>query len=97
VGRKTEPASLRARIQCDFARLRESKRDQWRARIERGGAAEALRISEELRNWMSARDPSWPTQQERDEDFETHVRVAEALARTAPLVRASSKKPVRGG
>ncbi len=46
---------------------------------------------------MSARDPSWPTQQERDEDFETHVRVAEALARTAPLVRASSKKPVRGG
>ena len=84
VAREIDPASVRAYMARDWARLRESKRNYWRERLDRGGLAEALRVTEQLREWMRERHPSWPTPQDRDEDFESHKRVAEALARTAP-------------
>ncbi len=82
--REIDPASVRAYVGRDWAGLREGKRNYWRERLDRGGLAEALRVTDQLYEWMRARHPSWPTSQDRDEDFETHKRVAEALARTAP-------------
>jgi hypothetical protein len=79
-----DPASVRAYVARDWRRLRERKRAYWRARLERGGLAEALSITEQMRAWMRERDAAWPTEQEREEDLETHRRVAAALARTAP-------------
>lgn len=54
----------------------------WRAQ-KALGIEEALRITSELRDHVESMIPGWPTRQEREEDFETHRRVAKALARTA--------------
>jgi hypothetical protein len=74
----------RAFLGRDWRRLRDAKRRYWRERLARGGLAEALRITELLRAATAAHNPSWPTSQDRDEDLETHRRVAAALAATAP-------------
>jgi hypothetical protein len=67
----------------DWARARRAKHAYWQARITRGGLREVLQITTNLRTWMSARVPQWPTQREREEDFETHRRVSQALSATA--------------
>jgi hypothetical protein len=82
--RSIDPAAARAYVDRDWRRLRAHKRTYWRARLERGGLVEACSITEQLRAWMRGRDAAWPTEQEREEDLETHRRVAAALARTAP-------------
>jgi hypothetical protein len=68
----------------DWRLARDRKREYWRARLERGGLREALRITEQLRDWMKLADPEWPAPEQREEDLETHCRVAEALSKTAP-------------
>jgi hypothetical protein len=68
----------------------------WRARLERGGLAESLAITGQLHTGLRERAPAWPTEQDREEDLETHRRVAAALARTAP-VAASGEAPVPRG
>jgi hypothetical protein len=82
--RTIDPASVRAYAARDWRQLRARKRAYWRARLERGGLAEALSITEQLRAWLHEREAAWPTEQEREEDLETHRQVAAALARTAP-------------
>jgi hypothetical protein len=76
--------------------VRSAKAQYWRARLDQGGLREALRVSAELRDWMRQANPSWPTERERDEDLETHRRVAQALAKTAGSVaqtRARTRRP----
>jgi hypothetical protein len=72
--RRIDPSALRAYLARDWARVRENKRAYWRNRLDRGGLAEAIRVTELLR--------STATDQEREEDLQTHQRVAEALAKT---------------
>ena len=91
-----DPASVRAYVARDWRRLRAQKRAYWRARLERGGLAEALSITEQLRAGMQERVPGWPTEQEREEDLETHRRVAAALARTAPPSASTEAAATRG-
>ena len=43
--------------------------------------AERLRVADEIRRRVLALHPDWPTDEQRAEDFATHVRVAEALQR----------------
>jgi hypothetical protein len=76
--------------------LRAGKRAYGRARLERGGLAEALSITEQMRAWLHERDAAWPTEQEREADLETHRRVAAALARTAPTSARHEKAASRG-
>jgi hypothetical protein len=74
--------SIQAYLARDWERLRRRNREQWRARLD-GDLPAALRAIEELRIWASAANPHWPTRQQREEDLETHRRVAQALAKTA--------------
>jgi hypothetical protein len=41
--------------------------------------ATSLRIADEIRRQYMALHPEWPTEEERREDFETHVRVSRML------------------
>jgi hypothetical protein len=45
------------------------------------GAAEALRVGDELRRFAQRQHPGWPSEEERRLDLETHVRVTTALHR----------------
>jgi hypothetical protein len=94
--RPIDSASVRAYVARDWRGLRARKRAYWRARLERGGLAEALSITEQMRAWLHERDAAWPTEQERDEDLETHRRVAAALARTAPTSARREAAAARG-
>lgn len=76
-------ASVRAYVDRDWRLLRAHKRAYWRAQLERGGLAEALSIADQLRIELQERNPTWPSEHEREEDLDTHRRVAAALARTA--------------
>jgi hypothetical protein len=59
------------------------KNQYWRDR-KKLGLTEALRVVGSLRAQARFFQPSWPTQDDREEDLETHIRVAATLARTAP-------------
>lgn len=65
----------------DWASARTAKDDSWVARIRRLGAAEGVRIADELRRQMLAIDPHWPSKAERDDDLTSHSRTAELLRR----------------
>jgi len=71
---RIDGATVRAYLNRDWKAMREAKREYWRARLDRYGLTESLRVSSLHRV---------PTEQERDEDLETHTRVAKALRRTA--------------
>lgn len=45
------------------------------------GPAESMRIADELRRQMLARQPDWPSPAERRADLEAHVRLAELFRR----------------
>jgi hypothetical protein len=63
--------------------LAEYKDQYWRDR-KKLGLAEALRVVDSLRTQARLFQPGWPTQDDREEDLQTHIRVAAALARTGP-------------
>lgn len=76
--RALDAKSVRAYVGRDRRALRDAKRQYWRDRLDERGLAEALRVTGLLR----AQATSEPTEQ-RDEDLETHQRVAQALHATA--------------
>jgi hypothetical protein len=82
-GDGADPLGVRAYLARDWEAARDNKRRYWHDRPARGGLAEALRVTEQLRAWTAANNPSWPTEQQREEDLATHPRVAQALAATA--------------
>lgn len=98
MSRAITKASVRAYLARDWDGAREAKRAYWRERLERGGLAEALRVTEQLRAWMQSIDPHWPSKEDREEDLETHRRVAETLARAARAGQAQTQtaRPRRG-
>jgi hypothetical protein len=88
VPRKLDAKSVRAYMARDWRALRDAKRQYWRDRLDQRGLAEALRVSDLLRTQATSEHPAWPTVEQRDEDLETHQRVAQAL-------RATEKTPRR--
>lgn len=72
----------------DWGAVRESKDRYWAERIECLGAAEGLRIADELRRQALLSDPAWPDADERRQDLLAHVRLAHLLRRVAPTRRA---------
>jgi hypothetical protein len=66
--------------------VRENKEAYWGDRISRLGAAEAFRVTEELRRQAIELNPDWPDPMLREADLESHVRVA-ALFRRADKKR----------
>jgi hypothetical protein len=65
----------------DWQAVRESKDAYWGERIARLGAAEAVRVAEELRRQARGSHPAWPDAALRREDLDAHVRFAALLRR----------------
>ena len=77
---------IRELVSRDWTAAREGKDAYWAERIQRLGAIEAFRIADELRRQMQQHDPSWPDEDLRQRDIESHIRVA-ALFRRADSAR----------
>ena len=70
-----------AYVNRDWAAIEERKR-QWQAELSRRlTPAEALAIGDRLRDYAYSLHPEWPTEQQRREDFEMHVRMSEMFRR----------------
>jgi hypothetical protein len=78
---------IRQFVERDWEAVRANKDAYWRDRIARLGAAEALRIADELRRQMLLLDHDWPGGARRREDLQCHVRVAERLRRAGSARR----------
>ena len=70
---RLDGSAIRAYVARDWEKVRTAKRAYWRERLARGGLREALRVTEQLHRVPSAA--------EREEDLQTHRRVAQALAK----------------
>lgn len=79
--------AIRSYLERDWEAARASKDAYWRDRIARLGAAEALRIADELRRQMLMLDRQWPDQARRRQDLLSHVRLAECLRRAGSARR----------
>ncbi len=80
--------NIRAYLARDWAAIRDAKDAYWAERIERLGPAEGLRIAEELRREAGLLNPAWPSEDDRREDYEAHVRWRSLLDR--------ARRPGRG-
>ena len=82
-----DPKEAREFVGRDWASVSEAKSRSWRERKLDLGVGEGLRAADELRKQLLARLPTWPTEQDRQSDLETHRRVADALHRASPIGR----------
>lgn len=57
------------------------KERYWLERKQRYGPEDSLRLASELRDYVLATRPDWPSALEREEDLQVHVRVGELLRR----------------
>lgn len=70
------------------------KDEYWRDRKQLG-LREALRVVDALRTQARFFRPDWPTQEDREQDLQTHIRVAAALARTGSSDAEGGARPAR--
>ena len=78
---------IREYVARDWEAVRESKDAYWGQRILRLGPCEGFRIAEELRRQVLAQDPTWPDAAHREEDLQSHLRVANLFRRASPTRR----------
>jgi hypothetical protein len=78
---------IRELVARDWDAARRSKDTYWGERIGRLGAAEGLRVADELRRQMLQRDPGWPDLEARETDLRFHVSMAERLRRAGAARR----------
>jgi hypothetical protein len=76
-------ADVEAYLARDWAAVARLKTDHW----GRAGAAAALCAADILREHARAMCPEWPTSRDREEDIQTHTKVARILSRTPALRR----------
>ncbi len=81
-------ADLQAYVDRDWRLTRELKDRYWTRRKRTLKAEEALSIAETLRQQVLAVRPSWPTEEGREADLESHTHVAECLRRVRSPERA---------
>lgn len=79
--------NIREFVSRDWHAARRAKDLYWRDRVASLGPSEGLRVAEELRQQALARDPAWPSAEDRRADLEAHVRFAERLRRACPARR----------
>ena len=68
-------------VSRDWDAVRLAKDRYWADRIHRLGAAEGLRVGDELRRQVLVLHPGWPSRADREADLAHHVRLAELLRR----------------
>lgn len=71
----------------DWDAVRAAKDTYWGDRVARLGAAEGLRIADELRRQARAMDAAWPHAADRRRDLRAHVVLRERLARASSARR----------
>jgi len=68
----------------DWARVAEAKAAFWSERKRQLGAAEGVRISDELRRQVVAMRPGWPDPAARALDLEAHIALSDRMRRAFP-------------
>ncbi|MGH7819001.1 MAG: hypothetical protein ACREQ9_04435, partial [Candidatus Binatia bacterium] len=66
--------------------IQKSKRDYWADRLETEGVAPLLAAAESLCDLVRAVHPDWPSAEDREADYENHVRVKRLLDRAGDAV-----------
>jgi hypothetical protein len=72
---------VRAFTRRDWHALAAAKDAAWLEHRRAEGIPGTIRVAEQMRRYVRALRPEWPTDDERGEDLATHVRVSEALRR----------------
>lgn len=73
--------AVRSFLSRDWAAASEDKERYWAAFKSERGPAAGLRIASALREQVRRARPDWPSESERREDLETHLRLIEVLGR----------------
>lgn len=79
-----DPEAARAFVETRWASAARDKAAYWRDWKRRSGPAAGIRIADELRRQVLAARPDWPSEAERLEDLETHLRLIDIIRR-APV------------
>jgi hypothetical protein len=82
-----DPAAILEFVRRDWASFERSEAEYWRAYRQEQGPGAGIAVADELRRHLARVRPEWPTERERREDHETHLRVIEALRRVPPRDR----------
>jgi hypothetical protein len=80
-------SDARAFIQTDWKAVERNKERHWTENVRREDAATGIRLSAALRAQVKRVLPDWPSEAERREDLETHLRLDEVIRRAAPCGR----------
>jgi hypothetical protein len=83
---------IREDMARDWDAARRAKDLYWGDRISRLGPAEGLRVAEQLRLQAIARNPAWPSAEDREADARAHLRLAERLHRASPARRSRTAR-----
>jgi hypothetical protein len=75
------PRTISTFIELDWAAAARDKERWWRDYKREHGPAAGVRFADELRRQVLAARPDWPSEEEREEDLATHLRVIEVLRR----------------
>jgi len=75
---------VRAFAGRDWSAMARDKERYWRDWKLEHGAAGGLEVAEALRVHARAARPDWPSESERREDLETHLRIIEVIRRARP-------------
>lgn len=79
-----KPDDVRTFTGRDWSAIANDKERYWRAWKLEHGAAGGIRVAETLRAHARKARPDWPSESERREDLETHLRVIEVIRRARP-------------
>src|SRR5262245_32316771 len=81
--RPIDAASVRAYLARDWAAFERANDAHRASQRRRHGPGAGLQVSEQLRAQACAIHPGWPSAADREEDLQTHARVAALLARAS--------------
>lgn len=76
-----------ALVDRDWRSLERGKELYWSAWKVQHGPAAGIRVAEALREQVRRARPDWPSDDERREDLETHLRVLGIIARVGRVGR----------
>ena len=68
----------------DWDAIAAVKRRRWAEQKSRMTVAEALEVGDELRHHVSALRADWPTEEDRQKDLASHIRLTEMLRLVKP-------------
>lgn len=80
-GRMRELDAIRAFAERDWDAMARDKERYWAEWKRRHGATAGMRVADALRAQVRRARPDWPSDQERAEDLEMHLRIIEVVRR----------------